>query len=153
MEDDVERLLKQQTDNNIGAIWIAGRGTSDYKWRYMNDFEFKVYIAVNISVVILATGAIGVTIFLVKRRIKRRRTEDDHSINDKGHTISSNQTTTDGPEYANITIVPYDCVSTQEKEIQPCAEVGLEKRFKNFMEIDNDKEDAAAEEPITEKQF
>ena len=41
MEDDVERLLKQQTDNNIGAIWIAGRGTSDYKWRYMNDFEFK----------------------------------------------------------------------------------------------------------------
>jgi len=41
MEDDVEKLLKQQTDKNVGAIWIAGRGTSDYKWGYMNGSEFK----------------------------------------------------------------------------------------------------------------
>ena len=69
-----------------------------------------------------------------RRKRRKRRTEDDHYTKDKAHTTSSTQTTTDDTEYTNITIVSYEDVNTQEKELQPYTEIDLEKRSNTFME-------------------
>ena len=37
IEDDLKRLLNDKGTQHVTSIWIAGRGSNDSTWRYMND--------------------------------------------------------------------------------------------------------------------